>query len=98
MGQRDIIKGKVTRIINGETFELRVDALNYDNQGVYVSVERVLITDLHSPKLYQRHGFRIKKLLRKTIGGRVLRIEVLNRNNKGHLETTYSRLSKVISR
>ncbi len=94
--QLDIIRGEVMRVINGETFDMRIDVFNPDNQRTYASIERVFITDLHSPKLYQRWGFHIRKLLRKSIGGKEVRIEVLQRNAKGQLETTWDRLSTVV--
>lgn len=96
MDQKDIIQGIVTRVINGNTFEIAIAATSENNRMTYASKERVLIVDFKAPKLWQKHGFHIKRLVRKTFEGKELHIRVNRMNDDGFLETIFADLTLII--
>ncbi|MBE0472341.1 MAG: hypothetical protein IBX55_22880 [Methyloprofundus sp.] len=56
----DYIKGEVLKVIDGDTFDMRVDYLGSENDHEYERTERIRIADKNAPELNAAAGKQAK--------------------------------------
>jgi endonuclease YncB( thermonuclease family) len=81
----DTIWGYVTAIVDGDTFDLNVTAVDEDNEYEYSEQERIRIHAIDAPELPSIAGKRAATGLQKAIDGEYVRCDVRARD-------TYRRL------
>ena len=86
----DTIRGPVTEIIDGDTFDMKVTHRGKHNKFKYGPKERVRIENINEPELDTHAGQRSKDLLERKLLGKEIRCYIQARD-------TYRRLvSRVI--
>ncbi len=81
----DIIEGKVTDIIDGDTIIIKVIAFSKQNTNKYKETERVVITGSESFELHGGAGERNKSDLEKNLKGKSVRCFVEGKDTVGRL-------------
>lgn len=84
----DTIRGKVTRIIDGDTFDLFVTHHGKHNSNKYNSTERIRIADTDAPELSTHAGVRTKLLLHSILAEKEVRCHVQARDAYGRIVAT----------
>ena len=79
----DWIEGPVTQIIDGDTFDMRVEWVGKGNSHIYNSSERIRVAGVHAPELGSRAGEVAKQQLQDRIGGRYVHCTVQTRDRYG---------------
>lgn len=81
----DTIRGPVTEVIDGDTFDMEVTHVGKSNLKKYKDNEWIRIADIDAPELPSKSGQRAKNDLEKAIGGKQVRCSVQARDNYGRL-------------
>ncbi len=81
----DTIRGPVTAIIDGDTFDMKVTHTGKNNQYEYNSEERIRIADTDAPELNTPAGGRSKNLLERKLKGKEVRCYVQSRDTYGRI-------------
>ena len=76
----DIIEGKVIRIIDGDTFEMRVTRVGQSNTYSYNELERIRMANVNTPELRSPGGLVAKANLRRSLLNKVVRCTVRTRD------------------
>lgn len=77
----DIIEGPVTRVIDGDTFEMRVTHVGESNEyDDYNQYERIRIADTDAPELGTLQGSIARSQLQRALQGKIVRCTVLTRD------------------
>ena len=66
----DWIEGPVTQIIDGDTFDMRVEWVGRGNSRNYNNNERIRVAGIDAPELGSRFGETAKQRLLRRIGGK----------------------------
>ncbi len=86
----DFIRGTVTNVIDGDTFEMNVKRVGKQNKFDYNDKERIRIADINTPELPSSSGKRAKWALEKAILGKYVRCDIQARDSYGRLVSNVS--------
>lgn len=86
----DIIQGPVTRIIDGDTFDLNVTHVGTSNERKYNDSETIRLAGFDAPELPSRAGQRSKETLTLKLSGQTVRCTVQARDTYGRVVATVS--------
>ncbi len=81
----DTIRGPVTKVIDGDTFDMNVTHVGKKNIKKYNDDERVRIADIDAPEIGTEKGKKAKKELEKKISGKEVRCTVRARDTYGRI-------------
>ena len=81
----DMIRGIVTNVVDGDTFDLSVAYQAIGNEHEYDDEERIRIANIDAPELPSEPGKRAKKDLEDAILNRSVQCEVQARDAYGRL-------------
>lgn len=81
----DFIKGTVTSVIDGDTFDIHVERIGTNNKFPYKDDERIRIATIDAPELPSSSGYRAKRDLEKAILGKYVRCDIKSRDSYGRL-------------
>ena len=81
----DIIQGKVTEVIDGDTFDMSVSGRGANNSETYNNTERIRLADVNAPELGSPAGQQAKQDLETRIGGKIVKCEIQSRDSFGRL-------------
>ena len=81
----DSFRGKVTRVIDGDTFEMKVSRQGRNNDYRYNNVERIRISGTDAPELNTRGGLRSKQTLQRKLKGKDVNCAVQARDKYGRI-------------
>jgi endonuclease YncB( thermonuclease family) len=84
----DLIQGPVTRIIDGDTFEMRVTPTGTNNRNQYNNTETIRIAGFNAPELPSRAGQRSKDALAQKLSGKTVHCTVQARDTYGRVVAT----------
>ena len=79
----DWIEGPVTQIMDGDTFDMRVEWVGKGNAHRYNISERIRVAGVDAPELSSPSGEAAKQRLQDSIGGRYVRCTVQARDTYG---------------
>ena len=86
----DTVRGPVTSIVDGDTFDMKVTQFGNHNKYEYNDNERVRIADIDAPELNEPGGKRSKEALAKKLNGKEVLCRVKSRD-------TYKRIVSDVS-
>lgn len=81
----DVIQGRVTEVIDGDTFEINVSGRGANNTEKYNNSERIRLADTNAPELGTTAGQQAKQNLKTRIDGKIVKCEVQARDSFGRL-------------
>ena len=81
----DTIRGPVTNVIDGDTFDMNVTHLGKKNTIKYNDDERIRIAGIDAPEINTEEGKKAKKKLEKKISGKEVRCTVQARDTYGRI-------------
>jgi endonuclease YncB( thermonuclease family) len=81
----DTIRGPVTNIVDGDTFDIKVTYTGKDNKTDYNKNERIRIVEINAPELNTLAGKREKKHLEKILTNKEVRCCVQARDTYGRI-------------
>lgn len=81
----DTIRGPVTNVIDGDTFDMKVTQFGNNNRYEYKNSERVKITYIYAAELRSLEGARNKQNLEKAILGKEIKCFVQSRDTNGRV-------------
>ena len=81
----DTIRGRVTDVVDGDTFDMEVTHADKKNTDEYNPEERVRIAGVDSPELDTEEGKKAKKSLEKKLSGKEVRCTVQTRDTYGRI-------------
>ena len=77
----DTIRGNVTKIIDGDTFDMNVTHTGKENEYDYNDDERIRIAGIDAPELNTSSGQRSKKDLENKLSNAEVRVYIKSRDN-----------------
>jgi endonuclease YncB( thermonuclease family) len=81
----DTIRRPVTKVIDGDTFDIKVTHTSKNNEYNYSDTERIRITSIDAAELGSLGGYRDKERLEKAISGKEVRCYVYSRDSYGRV-------------
>ena len=81
----DTIRGPVTKVVDGDTFEMDVTHTGKENKKKYNNHETVRIATIDAPELGTKSGQRSKETLEKKLKGKEVRCYVQARDAYGRV-------------
>ena len=81
----DVIRGRVTRVIDGDTFEMSVTSVNAPSGNKYGSSETIRIATIDAPELSTPAGKRSKDALERKLIGQSVTCTVQARDTYGRV-------------
>ena len=81
----DVIQGKVTKIIDGDTFDMSITGIGANNSKTYNTTEIIRLADMNAPELKTTSGQKAKQNLKTKIGGKIVKCKVQARDSHGRL-------------
>jgi len=81
----DTIRGPVTNVVDGDTFDMKVTHLGKKNTDEYNTEERVRIAGGDAPELNTDEGENAKKALEKKLSEKEVRCTVQARDTYGRI-------------
>ena len=81
----DTIRGPVIKIIDGDTFDMKVTHVGKENKEEYNDNERIRIAGIDAPELPSEEGKKAKKALEKKLDGKEVRCKVQTRDDYGRI-------------
>lgn len=93
---KDILQGPVIRVIDGDTFDLRVIHVGVNNQNDYKDEERIRIANIDAPELRSPGGSRSRDLLVRRLNGREVKCFVEARDTYGRLVADVTILGEAL--
>ena len=81
----DSIRGQVIRIIDGDTFDMKVTHVGQNNKHEYGGKERIRIASIDAPELNELGGERSRAVLERLLLGKEVRCYVQARDTYGRL-------------
>ncbi len=91
----DTIWGDVIRVVDGDTFDVRVTHYSPQNRIRYNNIERVRLASANAPELTGLLGFSAKQQLERRISGKSVRLTVHTRDIYGRLVCDVSVVNHV---
>lgn len=86
----DIIKGKVSEVIDEKTLKIDVFYRCQENKETYENQEKVLIEELDAPDVSEIFAGRVKREIEKAVAGRFIRCDIKRRDSRGTLRCKVS--------
>ncbi len=84
----DLIHGFAVRIVDENTFQMRVTWSSPKNQYLYQSQETICISNIDAPELYHPSETRDREDMEWKFRGKIVKCNVKNRDPKGRLVCT----------
>lgn len=81
----DTIRGPVIKIIDGDTFDMKVTHTGKDNKNKYNDEERIRIEGIDAPELGTPAGQKAKDDLERKYAGKEVRCYIQTRDDYGRL-------------
>lgn len=81
----DTIRGPVIKVIDGDTFDMKVKFTGNDNKNKYNDEERIRIADIDAPELRSPAGRRSKEQLENKLKSKEVRCYVQARDTYGRI-------------
>jgi len=81
----DWIEGTVTRVVDGDTFDLHVEWVGKANSQKYGTSERIRLASCDAPEVGSPGGSLATDRLRQRIGGKNVRCDIQARDTFGRL-------------
>jgi len=81
----DTIRGPVTNVVDGDTFDIKVTHVGENNEDKYSNEERIRIADIDEPELRTAAGKRVKEQLLRKLNGKQVRCYVQARDTYGRI-------------
>lgn len=81
----DTIRGPVTNVVDGDTFDMKVTHIGNNNKEKYNDEERIRIAEIDAPELNTPAGKRSKEQLEKKLKGKEVRCHVEARDTYGRV-------------
>lgn len=81
----DTLRGRVSRVIDGDTFELSGVTATAPSGNKYNSTETIRIADIDAPELNTGAGKRSRDALERKINGKVVTCTVKSRDTYGRV-------------
>jgi len=81
----DVIWGKVVKVIDGDTFDIKVTHVRRGNQYEYSTKERIRIEGIDPAELPSLAGRRAKRDLERALKGKSVRCDIRARDTYGRL-------------
>jgi len=81
----DTIRGPVTNVIDGDTFEMNVTHIGNNNLFEYNDNEKIRIADDNAPELGNSGGLQAKQTLENRLTGKEVRCTVQSRDTYGRV-------------
>ena len=81
----DTIRGPVTNVVDGDTFDMKVTHVGKKNIEKYNDNERVRIAGVDAPEIDTEEGKKAKKKLKEKISGKEVRCTVQARDTYGRI-------------
>ena len=81
----DWVEGPVAKVIDGDTFEMRVEWIGKTNSRRYNDVERIRLAGIDAPEAGARYGATATERLRNRIGGKHVCCTIQARDTFGRL-------------
>lgn len=81
----DIVNGRVTNVVDGDTFDIKVETVGTYNTYSYNQNERVRIANINQPERGASGGFLATLLLRNNLAGKFVRCSIHSRDTYGRL-------------
>jgi len=84
----DTIRGPVTNIVDGDTFDMKVTHVGKKNNEEYNDTERVRIARIDTPEMSTEAGKKAKEALEKKLLGKEVRCTVQTRDTFSRIVAT----------
>ncbi len=81
----DIIRGPVTNVVDGDTFDIKVTHIGKKNKEKYNREERIRISGIDAPELNTLEGKKAKSALENSLTGKEVRCKVQARDKYGRI-------------
>lgn len=81
----DTIRGPVTNVVDGDTFDMKVTHVGKSNSKEYNNEERIRIAGTDAPELSTGEGKKAKEKLEKKISGKEVRCTIQARDTYGRI-------------
>jgi len=81
----DTIRGPVTNVVDGDTFDIKVTHVGENNKEKYNNEERIRIADIDEPELRTVAGKRSKEQLVRKLNGKQVRCYIQARDIYGRI-------------
>lgn len=81
----DTIRGPVTNVVDGDTFDMHITHLGKNNKEKYNDDERVRIAGIDAPELNTKEGKIAKEKLEKMLNEKEVRCKVQSRDTYGRI-------------
>ena len=81
----DTIQGRVTKVIDGDTFDMNITGVGANNSETYNSTERIRLADMNDPELKTIAGQKAKQNLKAKIDRKMVKCKVQSRDSYGRL-------------
>jgi endonuclease YncB( thermonuclease family) len=81
----DVLRGRVTRVIDGDTFDIDSVTAIAPSCKKYNSAERIRIADIDAAELNTSAGKRSKQALEQTLNGKYVTCTVRSRDRYGRV-------------
>ncbi|HAX61403.1 MAG TPA: hypothetical protein DCX95_02430 [Elusimicrobia bacterium] len=81
----DTIRGPVTNVVDGDTFDMKVTHVGNENKHQYNGVERIRIAGTAAPELNSPLGARSKDFLERKLKGKEVLCHVRSRDVYGRI-------------
>jgi endonuclease YncB( thermonuclease family) len=81
----DVLRGRVSRVIDGDTFEISNVTANSSSGNRYRTMEIIRIADIDAPELNTGAGRRPKEALERRLLGRIVACVVSSRDTYGRV-------------
>lgn len=91
----DIVRGYVTNVLDGDTFEIDIDWRAPSNDHPYQDIERVRLADVNAPELHQPGGEAAHARLRRQIQGQRVQVKIRARDRYGRVLGEYRVLTEA---
>ncbi len=85
----DTIRGKVTNIIDGDTFTMSVTHVGKNNEYDYGSSENIRLAGINAPEINTVAGKEAKKKLENQLSNKEVRVNVKSRDTYGRVVGIY---------
>lgn len=84
----DTIRGRVTNIVDGDTFDMKVTHIGKANEYPYNGQETIRIAGIDKPEWNMPEGKRSKQLLERRLKGKDVLCQVQTRDSYGRVVAT----------
>jgi len=94
----DLVKGTVTNVVDGDTFDINVERIGNHNKYQYNNNERVRIENIDTPELPSSAGVRAKIDLERAVLGKYVKCDIKARDKFGRLVSHVTIAQRPVAR